>query len=247
MQVATAPIFTLEPGASGKRWYDVPPPGCAEDPKRSLQESQRRACSKVRDIALCNEFQYFFTWTLNQSLIDRYDPAVVYSKVRAFLSNAVQRKGFAYVLVPEYHKLKDNEVRPGIHMHGLCSLGNIPIKRAISPAGQKLVDSHGRPIYNMPTWKYGFSTCVPLDAQYERTVNYVIKYITKSDCKIFGKWYLSSRGLKKGPELIPLEPIRYDTFRDEEKLKMHIQNESQVYPDGPYMITEEFPPIKNAT
>ena len=77
--------------------------------------------------------------------------------------------------------------------------------------------------------------------------NYVIKYITKSDCKIFGKWYLSSRGLKKGPELIPLEPIRYDTFRDQEKLKVHIQNENQIYPDGPFMIIEEFPPLKDTT
>ena len=95
----------------------------------------------------------------------------------------------------------------------------------------------------MPTWKYGFSTAVPLDKQYERTVNYVTKYITKSDQKIFGKWYLSSRGLKKSPEIIPLEPIQYDQFRDDEKLKMHIQNEHQIYPNGPRLLTEEMPPL----
>lgn len=149
--------------------------------------------------------------------------------------------------MPEYHKLKDGEDKPAIHMHGLCNLGKVPIERAASPSGHELTDNHGRPIYNMPTWKYGFSTAVPLDEQYERTVNYVTKYITKSDQKIFGKWYLSSRGLKKSPDIIPLEPIRYDHFRDSEKLKMHIQNEHQIYPNGPYMLTEEMPPLRDIT
>lgn len=45
-----------------------------------------------------------------------------------------------------------------------------------------------RPVYNMLDWKYGFSTCVPLDENYERTANYIVKYITKSDSgKIFGE------------------------------------------------------------
>lgn len=247
MQVATAPIFPLNKGSPGERGYDVSPPGSAKDHDRALAESQRRACSKVRDIALCNHFEYFFTWTLDPALIDRYDPNIVYRKVRVFLSNAVQRQGFAYVLVPEYHTIKDGENRPAIHMHGLSCLGDVPIERAVSPSGHELSDNHGRPIYNMPSWKYGFSTCVPLDQQYERTVNYVTKYITKSDCKIFGKWYLSSRGLKKAPDLIPLAPIQYDHFRDSEKLKMHIQNEHQLYPDGPHMITEEMPPLRGNT
>ena len=80
-----------------KRKYDVPPPGQAADPKRSLEESKRRAKSKVRDIALCNAFTHMFTWTLDGDLIDRYDAAEVYKKVRTFLTNAVSRKGFSYV------------------------------------------------------------------------------------------------------------------------------------------------------
>lgn len=247
MQVATAPLFPLNKGSPGKRDYDVPPPGSAKDPKRALEESQRRACAKVRDIALCNRFDYFFTWTLSPSLIDRYDSSIVYRKVRTFLSNAVQRQNFAYVLVPEYHALKENESRPAIHMHGLCNLGKVPVERAASPSGHELTDNYGRPIYNMPTWKYGFSTAVPLDKQYEHAVNYVTKYIMKSNCKIFGKWYLSSRGLKKFPDIVPLEPIQYDHFRDDEKLKMHIQNEHQIYPNGPYVLTEEMPPLRDIT
>lgn len=241
MQVANQPIFPL-PGHAYKRPYEVPPPGMGKDHERAMQESKRRARAKVKDIALCNHFEYFFTWTLDGSLIDRYNPKEVYAKVRSFLGNAVQRNGFSYVLVPEYHKQKEGEDRPAIHMHGLCSLGTVPIVRATSKAGAPLNDKQGRPIYNMPTWSWGFSTCVPLDDQYERTINYLTKYITKDDSKIFGKWYLASRNLAKKPELIPLVPIPYDSFRDEHKLQTHEQYESAVCA-GLNIISEDFPPL----
>lgn len=248
VQVANQPIFLYSPGISRARGYDVSPPGMAEDPDRAREESQRRAAARVRDIALCNRFEYFFTWTLDGSLIDRYDPEAIYPKVRNFLNNAVKRKGFAYVLVPEYHTLKNGEEIPAIHMHGLCILGEVHITRALNKAGKPLSDKHGRPIYHMPTWTLGYSTCVPLDQNWERTANYVVKYITKSEEKIFGKWYLSSRNLVKRPEIIPLDPVRYDEFRDPDKLEKHIQYEAQIYEDfsgGLSMITEEFPPLQS--
>lgn len=247
VQVANKPIFQYSPGISQARGYDVPPPGEAEDPVRAREESQRRAAARVRDIALCNRFEYFFTWTLDGSLIDRYDPEVIYPKVRDFLSNAVKRKGFAYVLVPEYHTIKDGEKSAAIHMHGLCILGDVPIVRALNKAGKPLSDKQGRPIYNMTSWTWGFSTCVPIDGDYERTVNYVVKYITKTEDKIFGKWYLSSRNVVKQPEIIPLDPIRYDEFRDREKLENNVQYEAQIYESqsgGLTIITEEFPPLQ---
>ena len=247
VQVANQSIFPLIPGVSQPREYDVSPPGMAADPDRSREESQRRAAARVRDIALCNRFEYFFTWTLDGSLIDRYDSEAIYVKVRNFLGNAVKRKGFYYVLVPEYHTLKEGEEPPAIHMHGLCSLGDVPITRALDKAGRPLSDKHGRPIYNMTAWTWGYSTCVPLDENYERAANYIVKYITKSEEKIFGKWYLSSRNLIKHPEIIPLDAMRYDEFRDCEKLKNKVQYEAKIYDDcngGLYLITEEFPPLQ---
>lgn len=176
-------------------------------------------------------------------MIDRYDAEQVSRKVQTFLCNATQRKGFQYVLVPEYHKQKKGEDRPAIHMHGLCNLGAVQIERALSKAGRQRTDEHGRPIYNMTNWKWGFSTCVPLDENYGRTVNYVTKYITKAENKIFGKWYLCSRGLIKKPEIITLEPIPFREFRDEEKLKMHQQFENEIF-GGVKIISEQNPPLE---
>lgn len=240
-QVATGAIFPMTPGKSKPRPYAVSPPGQAKDQERSLEMSRRRAKARVRDLALCNEFDYFFTWTIDPELLDRYDAKAIYRKLRIFLTNAVRRKGLAYLVVPEYHAQKDGEDKPAIHLHGLCNLGSVRIERAKGKNGRHLTDKEGRPVYHMLDWKYGFSTCVPLDGNYERTANYIAKYITKSDSgKIFGKYYLHSRGLIKGPEIIPLEPENYDEFRDEEKLNVHIQNEFEVH-DGLRVLSEEFP------
>ena len=223
-----------------KRLYDVPSKGKAVDPKRSLEESKRRAKSKIRDIALCNKFSYMFTWTLDADKIDRYDPEIIYKKMRAFLSHATQRKGFTYVCIPEYHKLKDGEEKPAIHFHGLCNLGTVNIVPATTPSGTPLTDKGGRPIYNMTDWTLGFSTCVPLDDDYEKAVNYVVKYITKAEEKIFGKWYLSSRCLQKAPDIVPIDGgISFEEFRDPEKLASNEQYETTAYLDVK-IVSEEY-------
>lgn len=215
VQVSNSDIFRRSPyyedenGNSPTRSYEVPSKGNGKDPVRSLDESQRRAKIAVQDIALCNRFTHMFTWTLSPDLIDRYDRKLVYKKVRAFLSNATQRKGFRYVCIPELHN------DGAIHFHGLCSLGDVEITQSIRKNGTMRRDHAGRLVYNMDAWSWGFSTCVELDEHYEKAVNYVCKYITKSDSKVFGKWYLSSRSLKKKPDIIPLEAVSYIEYRDD--------------------------------
>ncbi len=67
-------------------------------------------------------------------------------------------------------------------------------------------------MFNMQDWSFGFSTCIPIDENYEFVVNYIAKYISKSDEKIFGKWYFASRNLKKKPEIELLDPVSFDAF-----------------------------------
>lgn len=69
-----------------------------------------------------------------------------------------------------------------------------------------------------------------VDADYERAIGYVTKYITKADSKIFGKWYLSSRTLRKAPDIIPLERMNYNEFKDEQKIAVY-RCEMNVYLD----------------
>lgn len=214
LQVANAPIFRADGWEARERPYDVPPKGKGENPGRAVEVSRARAKRAVKDIALCNPFTHFFTWTLDGKLIDRYDTEEVKHRLCNFLKNAVRRKDFSYVLVPERHK--DN----ALHFHGLCMLGSFKPVRAVSPYTGKPMFSKetGRPIYNMPEWNFGFSTCIPIDENYERTVNYVVKYITKDTSKIFGKWYFSSRNLRKRPDIeIVSGGIDYYAFANEHR------------------------------
>lgn len=207
VQVSNAPIFR-EPGYEPeKRLYLVSAKGQASSPERSRQSSLTRARASVRDIALCNSFTHFFTWTLDSRYIDRFDALEVKRKVGNFLKNMVRRKQFSYICVPERHK------NGAIHIHGLCCPGYLHLERAINPHnGKPLSTNRSQPIFNMSDWKFGFSTCIPIDGNYERTCNYLIKYITKDTDKIFGKWYWSSRDLKKHPDVQLLEAVDYDSF-----------------------------------
>lgn len=208
LQVANYPIFRCPGFEPRVRSYDVPPKGEAADPERSKASSRARARAAVRDIALCNHFDCFFTWTLDPELIDRFNREIVAKKSQTFLRNAAHRKGFQCVVVPELHK------DGAIHMHGLCNLGKVRIQRAINPyTGQPMVTDRGQPIYNMLDWGWGHSTCIPIDENYERTCNYVTKYINKSSDKIFGKWYYASRSLVKHPPVELVDGVDYDGFR----------------------------------
>ena len=52
-----------------------------------------------------------------------------------------------------------------------------------------------------------------IDEYYERTCNYLMKYLTKDYRKIFGKWYFSSRNLVRRPQITLIDGgIPYDDF-----------------------------------
>lgn len=156
-------------------------------------DNLKRAREKVFDIAYCNDFDYFITWTLDKEKIDRYDPVEVSKKLQTFLKHRVQRNNLKYLVIPEHHK------DGAIHMHGLIS-GNI-----------RLVDSgktteRGATIYNMPEWSYGYSTVVETDHNTGRIAGYITKYVTKEFRKIFGKFYYAG-----GPGLVRHAPtVLYD-------------------------------------
>lgn len=212
LQVANDAIFIADgfEEVTNIRQYSVPSKGNSKDPAHSMESSRSRARAAIRDIALCNHFSFFFTWTLDPSKIDRFDIDAIKNKVICFLKNKTKRNQFSYICVAERHK------DGAIHLHGLCNLGTVKIERAINPYnGIELSTNNGQPIYNMTDWKYGFSTCIPIDENYERTCNYLMKYISKGAEKIFGKWYYSSRNLIKKPDISLVYGLDYNEFSEE--------------------------------
>lgn len=143
--------------------------------------SIRRTRTVISDIVVCNDFEFFTTFTFKN---DRQDMDKCRARMQKWLSNQKALHGnFQYLIVPEFHKDKKS-----LHFHAL-----------IKNYKGKLVDSgkthKGRKIYNIASYRLGFSTAVPIDHS-GKVSSYIRKYITK-DMPTFAnkKRYWCSTGL----------------------------------------------------
>ena len=175
----------------------------AEPQAEDLERSMRRAKGKLRRLALSNDFRYFVTLTLDPAKVDSHDGAAVVKKLNAWASNAVQRHGLKYILVPERHK------KGGIHFHGFFNdafpavdSGTIRVPWAKKPrrprsAAERVewLAAGGQIVYNLPGWTLGFTTAMELYGEYPAAVAYVCKYIGKDGTKPAGRWYYSGGDL----------------------------------------------------
>lgn len=182
----------------------------------NIKRSKRRAKSHLLDYALCNNFSCFVTLTLSGEKIDRTDYKAIIGKFSIWLDNRVRRQGLCYVAVPELHR------DGAIHFHVLCNdvlkvvdsgtvirpNGGRPVKQATAiRQGYNITDC--RTVYNITDWTLGFSTMYHTYGDVRAVANYIVKYITKGDKKIGGRWYYSGGDLLK-----PLYRYDYVSFND---------------------------------
>ena len=179
-------------------------------------DSVKRAKDQIFDYVLNNDFDYFFTDTIDPDKLDSKAPKELLKPVQKWLKNMVQRYNMQYIMIAERHK------KGGIHFHGLMRADNLKL----IDSGTKLYKGHkkpisneraeqlglyeGRTVYNLKTWSFGFTTCVPLVGDRMNTAFYVTKYITKDCKKIFGKFFWHSRDLKK--PLILIDDKDFDSI-----------------------------------
>ena len=180
--VCDRPIFGLSGWEEVSEKSDKEKTG-SDDSVGHIERSQRRARQQIKDYALCSDFSYFVTLTLDKEKIDRYDMAEIVKRLRIWLDNRVRRKGLRYILVPERHK------NGAVHFHGFFN-------DVLNVVDSGHTDKGGHKIYNLPDWDFGFTTAIKLYGEYEKAVAYVCKYVGKSSEKIGGRWYYSGGDLK---------------------------------------------------
>ena len=123
------------------------------------------------------------TLTISPDTADRTDYKAIIHKMNNWLDNNVRRRGLCYALVPEYHA--DGV---SIHFHGFFN------------EVLELVDStkrtkDGKIIYNIPSFKLGFSTAIEITGEYIAACRYILKYVGKSGVKVGSRFYLSGGAL----------------------------------------------------
>ena len=167
------------------------------EPMKVRLDNIRRARQKALHIAMLTSFTHFITWTLDKRKINCCDLSEVNSVLKTFLKNCALRYDLTYLVVPELHK------SGAIHMHGLIN-GNM-----------KLVDSGhrywgGRIIYNMPQWKYGWTTAIPMHGDQRQIAYYLTKHINDTERRILGNYYYAGgNNLVRKPET-ELCDLNYD-------------------------------------
>lgn len=199
-----------------------------------LENNIIRAKSKVLEYALCNEFEYFVTLTLDSKKIDRSDVNNYIKKLGQYIRNMKKSTGqeIQYVLIPEKHADGENW-----HMHGLMKgledlrkyeeTENIPQRMK-----DKIIKYREENLY-LYEWvgyskRFGFNCIEPIRNK-DACAKYITKYISKNLDNDKGvteknkKKYYCSRGLKKAKNIkkgvIPTEKIIYDYENEYCKIK----------------------------
>lgn len=168
-----------------------------------LANSISRSKAKVFEYALCNDFDYFVTLTLDANKYDRYNLSQYIKDLGRFIRYQRQKYDveFEYILIPEPHK------NGAWHMHALFKgldpgqLKLFTLKDKIPQKIKQLI-KEGRDIYNWTSYadKFGWNTLEKVKSR-EAISKYITKYISKSlevDLKRDKgkKLYYVTRGLK---------------------------------------------------
>ena len=146
---------------------------------RKMDQAISRAKRVVLEKALCNDWEWFGTFTLDKDKYDRFDLDKFYKDFTQWIRDQRKATGFKirYILIPEAHK------DGAWHMHGLLSGVPDPVSfRSIRADGvfvpNKLVWND---YYNWPGFadKFGFCSLGRIRNP-EASGFYVTKYIGKS-------------------------------------------------------------------
>lgn len=185
-----------EPFKVGKRSIDKRDAKVRKKNPECYESSIMRTRTTISDICICNNFDLFCTFTFDPKRFNSKKIAYCKMYMNNWCRNQKQRhsKNLQYLIVPERHK------SGAIHFHALIK----NYEGRLRDSGHK---QGGRVIFNIPHWRFGFSTAVKIDNQ-EAVSRYIRKYITKDMILLPGaKRYYCSQGL-----LRPLHRNNLDLF-----------------------------------
>lgn len=205
-----------------------------KDEAERVAGSLSRTRNTVYEIAACNDFQWFFTGTLNPEWHDRNDLGEFRKKLSQAIRDFRKKTGESvyYLIVPERHK------NGAWHVHGLIGGLSESYLHRFEPTERlplrilNRVREHGD-VYNWEYYseKFGFTTLTPIRDKAAMTA-YITKYITKdmtvNALESGAHLYYASIGLNRadvlfagsgGVEMKALASLVYDYENDYVRVK----------------------------
>lgn len=173
-----------------------------------FSQSISRTKSRVFELAACNEFQHFCTFTQDEKLRDRFDLSDFRKDFAQLVRNINRGREtkIKYLLIPEQHK------NGAWHMHGLLSglqpddLRPFGLSENIPERLKKMIRG-GTAVYDWTRYRraFGYFTCTEIESR-EACAKYVTKYISKDLQKTVREGgehlFFASQGLKGRQTLI---------------------------------------------
>ena len=212
--------------------------------KSKLANNLCRSKSTIYELAVCNDWDFFCTFTIDKEKYDRYNLQAFYKdftqKIRDL--NKKYSTKINYLLVPEKHK------DGAWHLHGFIS--GLP-ERELREFNKNeylplyIIDKiiNNNPVYSWITYekKFGFCDLEPVKDIYKASA-YITKYVSKSLCETITELnahtYYASKGLKRAEEITLGfldnaldEPLEYDFQNDYVKVKWMDREEFEIVKD----------------
>lgn len=161
--------------------------------EEKLSNSLSRTKATVKELALCNTWDYWCTFTIDEKKCDRMDLKAYFKAFSEFIHNYNRRTSdeykVKYLLVPEQHK------NGAWHLHGLI--------KGIRPK-DLYTNSFGFLTWKQYESKFGFISMDKLKSK-EGASYYMMKYMTKdtekSVTELNAHLYYCSKGLERAKEL----------------------------------------------
>lgn len=156
---------------------------------KKLTNNLTRAKSKINELALCNPWDFFVTFTIDPTKYDRYDLKSYYKDFSELIHNLnkyrTDENKIKYLFIPEMHK------DGAWHIHGLLhGLHDDDLT----------VNKNGYLSWKKYEEKFGYISLSYVNDK-ERVASYIVKYITKDMEKNVTELgyhlYYASKGLKK--------------------------------------------------
>ena len=197
----------------------------------NMERTVKRAKNKIYDLVALNEWTYFFTGTLGNTPFDPTSAKEALQPLQRWLKDRAYINGLKYVLVAEYQPKSKR-----IHFHGFINdaleavdSGTrlvIGIKKPVKLSTLKrngIDENETQIVYNIPAWKFGFTTAIKAYNGSQACARYIMKYITKENQAVFGRYYWSSRNLTREPDTV-YENTDWESL----KLKEHTVPNTQI-------------------